>query len=71
MATFKITMYKNFEAWCEVEADTAEQACEMISNGDFSQMVEDSYDEDLSEQYIYGVRVFDEHDNEVARWDSE
>lgn len=68
--TYFVRMIKEYEASIEVEADSAEQACEMVKNGDFSQAIDDTYDADMSEESIIDVKVFDETSDEpLAEWD--
>ena len=64
MAIFNVRFYKEYEAHIQIEAETAEEAGEMVRNGDFSQAVEDTYSDDMSEEYIYGGCVFAEDDEE-------
>ena len=61
MAIFGVKMYRSYEARVEVEASSAEEACKMISDGDFSQAIDDSYEEFLSNDnnYITDVFVYD------------
>lgn len=65
MAVFNVTFYKEYEACIQIEAESAEEAGEMVRNGDFSQAVEDSYYADMSEEYIFGGRVFSDEDEEL------
>ena len=78
MARFFVEMIRSYEAYIEVEADSAQEACDMISNGDFSQEVQGTYDERLDEVDITHVRVFGTYDDDedeyntdepVAEWD--
>lgn len=66
-----VRMIKEYEASIEVEADSAEQACEMISNGDFSQALDETYNADMSEESIIDVKVYDETSDEpLAEWNA-
>ena len=67
---FIVKMTKEYEASVIVDADSAAEACAMISNGDFSKVAEDSYDADMSEEVITSVRVYDpdDEDEPIAEW---
>lgn len=66
-----VRMIKEYEASIEVEADSAEQACEMVKNGDFSQALDDSYNAYMSEESIIDVKVYDETSDEpLAEWNA-
>lgn len=66
---FFVTMIKEYEASVLVEADSAEQACDMIADGDFSKVVEGSYEADLSEEFITDVKVYEDPDDDpAAEW---
>ncbi len=72
---FQVHMVKEYEAYVVVEAESAQEACDMIADGDFSQAVDGSYADDLSEEGITHVRVYNEDDEEcdspLAKWDWE
>lgn len=69
---FHVKMIKSFEAYVEVEAENADDACFMIAQGDFSNAVDGTYDEDLSEAYITNVRAYGEDEDEIlCEWDAD
>lgn len=69
---FHVKMIKSFEAYVDVEAENADDACFMIAQGDFSNAVDDTYYEDLSEAYITNVRSYGEDEDEIlCEWDAD
>ena len=62
MAVFNVTMYREFEAYIRIEAESAEEAGEMVRNGDFSHAIEGSYDERMDEVYTFGGYVMPDDD---------
>lgn len=57
MAIFNVTFFKQYEAHIQIEAENAAEAGEMVSDGDFSQAVEGTYEDRLSEEFIVGGYV--------------
>ena len=57
MAIFNVTFCKEYEAYIQIEAETAEEAGEMVRDGDFSQAVDGSYFDRPDEEIIVGGYV--------------
>ncbi len=72
MGIFRVRIIEEFENNILIEADSAEEAGEMVRQRDFSYMVDDPYDENLNEHYIRGVQVYDKETGNklLAIWDT-